>query len=149
MSEVVFKPKRKYNKKPKGIYNPDEDNYNSDNNMKIEEKKEEKKEEIKNEEKPKEKGGHIVPDVYQKEESIIPEEKAKRKSRKRDKDCIDGVKTFGTKEEVFGGQACKTRGGLKSGDLIKNAKGKIVSKKKSEIGKQLIKRLRESAVKEQ
>ena len=51
------------------------------------------------------------------------------------------IKIKGSKEEVFQGLASKTGGGLKAEDLMQNEKGKIVSKKKHELGKQHIQRL--------
>ena len=43
------------------------------------------------------------------------------------------VLSVGSRREVFKGLAKKTRGGLVSKDLIKNARGKIVSLKKSKM----------------
>lgn len=40
------------------------------------------------------------------------------------------MKTFGSRAEVFHGNALKTTGGLKKKDLVKNKHGEIVSKKK-------------------
>jgi len=51
------------------------------------------------------------------------------------------IKKKGSKEEVYEGKALCTAGGLKKEDLILNAKGKIVSKKRSEQGKKQIKNL--------
>jgi len=42
----------------------------------------------------------------------------------------------GSKEEVYNGLADKTSGGLCKGDLCVNDRGKIVSKKKHDLGKQ-------------
>lgn len=44
-------------------------------------------------------------------------------------------KKIGSKEQVFYGEAEKTSGGLCKDDLILNAHGKVISKKKSEYGK--------------
>lgn len=44
------------------------------------------------------------------------------------------VKKYGSKDEVFFGEAIQTAGGLRKDDLIENKRGKIVSKKKSEHG---------------
>lgn len=44
------------------------------------------------------------------------------------------VKTFGTKIEVYKGKAKKTRGNLTKDDLMKNKRGRIVSKKQYEAG---------------
>ena len=41
----------------------------------------------------------------------------------------------GSKAQVWHGTAFKTSGGLKKSDLVKNKRGKIVSKRKSELGK--------------
>lgn len=46
------------------------------------------------------------------------------------------VKTFGSKKDVFLGRARKTRGGLLPVDLIQNKRGKVVSKKKSEMARE-------------
>ena len=43
--------------------------------------------------------------------------------------------TIGSKVQVWNGKADKTIGGLKKDDLMKNKRGKIVSKKKHEQGK--------------
>lgn len=43
------------------------------------------------------------------------------------------VLSIGSRREVYKGLAIKTRGGLVSKDLIKNARGKIVSLKKSKM----------------
>lgn len=45
-------------------------------------------------------------------------------------------KKKGSKEEVFNGDAIETSGGLRKDDLVLNKRGKIVSKKKSEYGKE-------------
>jgi hypothetical protein len=41
------------------------------------------------------------------------------------------MKTFGSRAEVFHGNAKKTTGGLEKTDLMKNKHGEIVSRKKS------------------
>jgi hypothetical protein len=51
------------------------------------------------------------------------------------------VKTVGSKAEVFHGTAVHTSGNLFKKDLLKTAKGRIVSKKKHAQGKKAIKRL--------
>jgi len=51
------------------------------------------------------------------------------------------MKTFGSKAEVFHGTAVKTTGQLHKHHLIRNRKGRIVSKKKHAAGKKAIKRL--------
>ena len=43
-------------------------------------------------------------------------------------------KTVGSKLEVYRGKASHTSGGLEKDDLIKNKQGKVVSKKKHEVG---------------
>jgi DnaJ-class molecular chaperone len=43
--------------------------------------------------------------------------------------------SIGTKNEVWNGGALRTSGGLKKSDLMKNSKGKIISKKQFEAGK--------------
>lgn len=45
------------------------------------------------------------------------------------------IKNKGSKEEVYNGLAKCTAGGLELKDLIINDKGKIISKKKHELGK--------------
>jgi len=62
-------------------------------------------------------------------EDNIPAVKVKR-VRKSSTD----IKTFGSKRDVFLGLAKKTRGGLFKDDLMMNKQGKIVSKKKHQIG---------------
>jgi hypothetical protein len=49
------------------------------------------------------------------------------------------MKTVGSKEEVFTGHAKHTPGGLTKVKLMKNKKGKVVSKKKHAAGKELLK----------
>ena len=51
-------------------------------------------------------------------------------------------KARGTKEEVFTGLAKKTAGGLTAGDLMRNIRGKVISKKQHESGKKNIDRLK-------
>ena len=51
-------------------------------------------------------------------------------------------KTFGTREEVFNGDAKKTRGGLHKEALMMNQKGKVVSIKKYESGIKLYKNMK-------
>lgn len=45
------------------------------------------------------------------------------------------MQSVGTKLQVFRGNAAHTSGGLKKDDLMKNKRGKIVSKKRHELGK--------------
>ena len=49
---------------------------------------------------------------------------------------------IGSKAQVFHGTAQRTAGGLTKDDLMKNEKGRIVSKKQHKAGLQAIKRLR-------
>ena len=50
------------------------------------------------------------------------------------------MKTFGTRAEVFHGNAKKTSGGLTKSDLEKNKNGRIVSKKLAALAKKSIKK---------
>ena len=45
------------------------------------------------------------------------------------------MKTFGSRAEVWHGNAKKTTGGLNKSDLLKNKNGEIVSKKKHHTAK--------------
>ncbi len=46
------------------------------------------------------------------------------------------MKKYGTRKEVWGGDAIMTKGGLKKDDLmVRPRDGKLVSKKKSALGK--------------
>jgi hypothetical protein len=45
------------------------------------------------------------------------------------------MKTIGNKREVYEGEAVHTSGGLKKGELMKNKRGKIVSKKQHDSAK--------------
>jgi len=45
------------------------------------------------------------------------------------------MKKRGSRFEVFNGKALRTSGGLTKGDLIKNSKGQIVSRKASRVAK--------------
>jgi hypothetical protein len=63
-----------------------------------------------------------------------------RKSRSCAKLAAAGVRggvCFGTKRQVFQGTAQKTVGGLLKHDLVKNKRGKIVSKKQQAQGRRL------------
>jgi len=53
-----------------------------------------------------------------------------------------GMATIGSKAQVFHGTAHHTKGGLTRKDLIKNKRGKIVSKKQAAAGKKAFSRLR-------
>ena len=50
--------------------------------------------------------------------------------------------TFGSKAQVWHGTAKKTSGGLTKKDLMKNKHGRIVSRRKHNMGKKSIKHLR-------
>ncbi len=50
--------------------------------------------------------------------------------------------TFGSKAQVWHGTAKKTVGGLTKKDLMKNKHGRIISRRKHNLGKKSIKRLR-------
>ena len=52
------------------------------------------------------------------------------------------IKARGTKHEVFHGHAHRTAGGLKREDLVKNARGKVVSKKQQAHGKRNAERIK-------
>lgn len=47
---------------------------------------------------------------------------------------------IGSKSQVFHGNADHTSGGLRASDLMKNSRGRIVSKKKHALGKIAFKR---------
>ena len=53
-----------------------------------------------------------------------------------------GMKTKGTKEEVYNGDAKHTAGGLTKKDLMMNNKGKVISKRQHEAGKIAIDRMK-------
>jgi hypothetical protein len=57
------------------------------------------------------------------------------KSRVGDAPRKSELKTVGTMKEVFEGKAAHTAGGLKASDLMKNARGRVVSRKRSEAAK--------------
>ena len=44
------------------------------------------------------------------------------------------MKTVGTKREVYEGLAKRTSGGLRKDNLLKNKRGKVVSKRRHELG---------------
>ena len=52
-----------------------------------------------------------------------------------------GMLTVGSKAQVFHGSAKHTKGGLTRKDLIKNKRGKIVSRKQAAAGKKAYSRL--------
>jgi len=56
----------------------------------------------------------------------------------------EGRRTVGSKEEVFHGVADHTAGGLSRRDLVKNKRGKIVSKKQQAAGRRALARLRDA-----
>ena len=51
---------------------------------------------------------------------------------------------IGTKAQVFHGTAEKTSGGLRKSDLMKNKRGRIVSKKKHALGLKAFSKLKKS-----
>jgi hypothetical protein len=55
---------------------------------------------------------------------------------------MSDMKSCGSKAQVWHGNAKKTTGGLTKRDLMKNKHGRIVSKRKHNLGKKSIKRLR-------
>ena len=61
--------------------------------------------------------------------------KAMKKSMRKGMRKAKRSSIFGKKVSVFHGTKQKTKGGLKKGDLKKNKKGKIVSKKASDRSK--------------
>lgn len=67
-----------------------------------------------------------------------------RRNRRQDG---GGMKTVGTKAQVWHGTAKKTSGGLTKKDLMKTKKGRIVSKKKHAAGKKALKRLTKAGYK--
>lgn len=71
------------------------------------------------------------------ESKPTPKPKTKRKAKAGAGLPTIKVKRIGTKREVWNGKAQQTSGGLRKTDLIKNKRGSIVSKKKSELGKKL------------
>ena len=50
---------------------------------------------------------------------------------------------YGTRQEVWAGEADKTRGGLSKEDLMLNKRNKLVSKKRSALAQNNVERLRE------
>ena len=52
-----------------------------------------------------------------------------------------GMLTVGSKAQVFHGSAKHTKGGLTRKDLVKNKRGKIVSRKQAAAGKKAYSRL--------
>ena len=61
--------------------------------------------------------------------------KAAKKSRQMKKRVSKVAKGKTAKARVFRGTKERTSGGLKKSDLIKNARGKVVSRKKSNLAK--------------
>src|SRR5688572_15690956 len=57
---------------------------------------------------------------------------------------MSSPKKKGSKQEVYDGLALCTSGGLKKDDLMLNAKGQVVSKKRSEQGKKQYQNLKKS-----
>jgi hypothetical protein len=71
----------------------------------------------------------------------IKEKKAPKMKKDENKaieeDQVHYEKRIGTKDEVYCGTAYKTSGGLTKENLTLNKAGKVVSMKKSELGKKL------------
>jgi hypothetical protein len=57
------------------------------------------------------------------------------------------IPAVGTKAQVFHGTAKHTSGGLTRKDLMKNKKGRIVSRRKNAAGKKALARLRKAGYK--
>jgi hypothetical protein len=55
---------------------------------------------------------------------------------------VGGAQKVGSYAQVFHGTADRTAGGLKKDDLVKNKRGRIVSRKKMEAGKKAFKHLK-------
>ncbi len=71
------------------------------------------------------------------------EEKPKKKKLKKPALAnrrVKDKKVIGSKREVWNGTAERTSGGLRKDDLMKNKRGRIVSKKKHELGKTAFKK---------
>jgi hypothetical protein len=65
-----------------------------------------------------------------------------RKDRKEGENMMGGAKAaIGSKAQVFHGTAHHTKGGLTRKDLIRNKRGKIVSRKQAAAGKKAYSRL--------
>ena len=65
-----------------------------------------------------------------------------RKDRKEGENMMGGATvTVGSKAQVFHGTAHHTKGGLTRKDLIRNKRGKIVSRKQAAAGKKAYSRL--------
>ena len=73
------------------------------------------------------------PDISQVSEHVYPEKVQQ----------VHKMVSYGTRAEVWQGEADKTRGGLKKDDLMLNRRGKLVSKKRSAMAQKNIGRLRE------
>ena len=64
-----------------------------------------------------------------------------RKNRKEGENMMGGARV-GSKAQVYHGTAHHTKGGLTRKDLIRNKRGKIVSRKQAAAGKKAFSRLR-------
>lgn len=69
------------------------------------------------------------------ESKRVKRDREERKEYAEKKEDKPKTKTVGSRAEVFHGNALRTAGGLTKKDLIKNKRGIIVSKKKSEMSK--------------
>jgi hypothetical protein len=58
-----------------------------------------------------------------------------------EKNMVGGGSAIGSKAQVFHGTAHHTKGGLTRKDLIRNKRGKIVSRKQAAAGKRAFSRL--------
>ena len=56
------------------------------------------------------------------------------------------MKTIGSKREVYNGTARRTAGGLTKSKLMKNRRGKVVSKKQHAAGLKAVRRLKRTRV---
>ena len=66
-----------------------------------------------------------------------------RKDRKEGENMMGGaMPAIGSKAQVFHGTAHHTKGGLTRKDLLRNKRGKIVSRKQAAAGKKAFSRLR-------
>jgi hypothetical protein len=54
----------------------------------------------------------------------------KTRKNTRNEECKDFKLNIGSRVQVWNGTACKTSGGLKKDDIMKNKRGNLVSKKK-------------------
>ena len=87
----------------------------------------------------------FINDVFEKHKHLLPKPKEKGAGLSTGGQLKTGgsVKMhkmkIGSKRQVWNGTAEKTSGGLRKSDLIKNTRGRIVSKRKSELGRKRFK----------